>query len=253
MASARSTVAVTRQIVDRAAVLIAGGTLDGTTYRELRDTIIKAALDEPSAVIVDATQLSVPSESAWAVFTSARWHVSVWPDIPVILVCEHQEGRDAIARNGITRYVPAYPTVEAARSAICDDDANRHRRRARAQLPALHSSVGKARRLITEWLLTWSRGDMVSVATLVVDVLVENVLEHTQSAPSLVVESRGETLTIAVEDNSHTPATRRERPGRGGDTVSGLAVVAALSRTWGSTPTSTGKTVWAVLDPESYL
>lgn len=36
-------------------------------------------------------------------------------------------------------------------------------------------------------------------------------------------------------------------------TVSGLAIVAALSRSWGSTPTANGKTVWAVLGSENRL
>ncbi|ODR26156.1 STAS domain-containing protein [Mycolicibacterium porcinum] len=253
MSNSGSTIALTRRTLDRASVLTAVGKLDSTTYRELRDAVIKSALDEPSAVIVDVAALEVPSESAWSVFTSARWHVSVWPDIPVILVCRHQWGRDAIARNGITRYVAMYPTLESAVEGIHDDSADTPRRRARAQLPAVHSSMSRARRLVAEWLQAWSHSEMIAVATLIVDVLVENVLEHTQSAPSLIVESRGTTLTIAVEDTSRAAATRREHPGHGGDTTSGLAVLAAVSRTWGSTPTSTGKTVWAVIGPESSL
>jgi len=55
----------------------ADGLLDTFTYQTLRDTVIKAALDEPSAVIVDVNRLSVPSATAWSVFTSARWHVSI--------------------------------------------------------------------------------------------------------------------------------------------------------------------------------
>ncbi|CNJ97610.1 stas domain-containing protein [Mycobacterium tuberculosis] len=35
--------------------------------------------------------------------------------------------------------------------------------------------------------------------------------------------------------------------------MSGLAIVDALSREWGSTPTSSGKTVWAVIGPENQL
>lgn len=35
--------------------------------------------------------------------------------------------------------------------------------------------------------------------------------------------------------------------------VSGLAIVAALSRAWGSSPTSSGKTVWAIIGPENQL
>ena len=64
--------------------------LDATTYLSLRDTIIKAALDDPSAVIVDVCELFVPRESAWAVFTSARWHVERWPEVPIVLVCAHR-------------------------------------------------------------------------------------------------------------------------------------------------------------------
>ena len=90
------------------------GILDSTTYLPLRDQIIKAALDEPRAVVIDVSRLTVPSPSAWAVFTSARWHVEMWPDVPILLVCSHPEGRKIIERNGITRYVPVYPSTAEA-------------------------------------------------------------------------------------------------------------------------------------------
>ena len=45
---------------------------------------------------------------------------------------------------------------------------------------------------------------------------------------------------------------RLPSPKKGID-VSGLAIVDALSRAWGSTPTSSGKTVWAVIGPENQL
>src|SRR5581483_3646453 len=53
------------------------GVLDSSTYRTIRDTVIKVAIDEPRAVIVDVDRLHAPSASAWTVFSSARWHVSV--------------------------------------------------------------------------------------------------------------------------------------------------------------------------------
>ena len=89
-------------------VLTATGRLDAATYLTLRDTIVKAALDDARAVIVDVTELLVPQASAWAVFTSARWHVQRWPDVPILLVCAHTAGQNAAIRNGITRYVPVY-------------------------------------------------------------------------------------------------------------------------------------------------
>jgi hypothetical protein len=66
------------------------------------------------------------------------------------------------------------------------------------------------------------------------------------------VETDGATATIAVSDESTAPAVRRLPPANGID-VSGLAIVEALSRAWGSTPTSSGKTVWAVIGPENQL
>lgn len=48
---------------DDVLVLKVAGVLDETTHRSLRDAIIDAALDEPSAVLIDVNELFVPSES----------------------------------------------------------------------------------------------------------------------------------------------------------------------------------------------
>jgi hypothetical protein len=65
-----------------ACVLSIGGVLDDKTYVPLRDAIVKTALDEPRALIVDVTGLTVRNDPAWAVFTSARWQIAEWPDTP---------------------------------------------------------------------------------------------------------------------------------------------------------------------------
>lgn len=239
--------------LDSASVLMFDGLLDSSTYLPLRDAVIKTALAEPRAVIIDVTELRVPAESAWSVFASARWHVSVWPDVPVVLVSQDSHSREAIVRSGVTRHVPLHTTIESACAEAASRPAPLPCRRARAVLPAAHSSLHRARELLAEWLLTWWQPDLIPVASIVVDVFIENVLEHTQSAPGLVVETRGDTVTIAVEDDSHLPAVRHEDPYHGGDRVSGLAVVAAVARAWGSAPTLTGKTVWAVVGPENCI
>ena len=243
---------ITADTVDHATVLTVHGMLDTTTYLLLRDTIIKAALDEPRAVIIDVADLGVPAESAWAVFTSARWHVGRWPEVPIMLVCPHLAGRKAVARNGIARYVPVYPTLEAANDALACSGAQPYRRRARAELPAKATSLRRSRELVTEWLTAWSKTDLIPVAKVVVTVFVENVLEHTDSAPAVRLETDGAAVTVAVEDASHAPAGVREDP-QLNDGPSGLRIVAALSRMWGNSPTPSGKTVWAVIGPENRL
>jgi anti-anti-sigma factor len=237
---------------DDVSVLTADGVLDSSTYRGLRDTVIKVALDEPRAVIVDVNGLSVPSDSAWSVFTSARWHVSTWPDVPILLVCAQPQVRRAITICGVARYVPVHPTRESALDAARGQSL-RVRRRARTQLPATKASGALARATVTEWLTGWDKRGLIPVAATVATVFIENVLEHTDSAPVLIVESYQDTVTVAVEDGSDHQPGRHEDPDRGAAIVSGLAIVSALCRSWGSTPTSSGKTVWALVGLENQL
>ena len=252
MARSASQVAVFADAVGTACLLTVEGVLDGGTYLKLRDAVIKAALDEPRAVLIDVDALDVPASSAWSVFTSARWHVSTWPDVPIMLVCAHTGRRATIARTGVTRYVPVYPSIGAAVRAL-GNDVRRVRQRSRSELPASLASLPMARALVADRLAAWSQADLISVAAVIVNVLVENVLQHTASAPVVILESEGALVTVSVQDSSSTPAVRHEDAFRGGETVSGLAIMAAVSRAWGSTPTASGKTVWAVVGPENRL
>jgi hypothetical protein len=233
-------------------LLTVSGVLNGVTYLELRNTVIKAAMDQPQAVLVDVTQLWVPTSSAWSVFTSARWHVRTWPDVPIMLTCAHEDARDDIARNGVARYVPVYPSAEIALARLVDR-GQPFKQRSRAELPAVPSSLRRARELVAEVLLDWSLPELVAVAKVIVNVFVENVLEHTDSAPVLRLETDGTTVSVAVQDESALPPVRHEDGLLRGERVSGLSIVAALSRVWGTLPAPSGKTVWAVVGPENKL
>lgn len=233
-------------------LLTVSGLLDSSTYLELRNSIIKSAMDQPRAVLVDVTELRVPTPSAWAVFTSARWHVSTWPDVPILLVCPHEDVRKEIARNGVARYVPVSVSTEAALARLVDQ-TEPFKRRTRIELAATPASLRGARRMVAEVLLDWSLPDLVAVAAVITNVFIENALEHTHSAPVLRLESTGSTVTVAVEDEEPMPPVRHEDRFVNHERVSGLAIVAAVCRVWGSTPTPNGKTVWAVFGPENKL
>ncbi len=135
-------------------------------------------------------------------------------------------------------------TAESGRGQRC---------RRTAVLAASPRALHRSRTLVAAWLTAWEREELVPAATVIVDALVENVLAHTDSLPTVTAEIDGATVTIAVHDTARAPAVRREPPGADRIRVSGLAVVAAISRIWGSTPTATGKAVWAVLGPECRL
>jgi hypothetical protein len=252
MAKAARQLTVSTDAAGAAVMLTVEGVLDTTTYRKLRDIVIKAALDVPEAILIDVDALDVPVPSAWCVFTSARWHVRTWPDIPIALISAHPARRATIAHHGVARYVPVHPNIEAALRAVAANDRPR-RSRARASLPASPTTPRQGREFVAESLAAWSLAELIPVATVIVNVFIENVLQHTASTPTVVLETDGTIVTVAVQDGSDVPALRREDIGRGHHQVSGLAIVAAVSRAWGCLPTPSGKTVWAVVGPENRL
>jgi hypothetical protein len=233
---------------DGVAVLIVDGVLDSSTYLELRDRIVKAALDEPFAVIVNISALRVPAPSAYAVFTSARWQVSRWPDVPVLLVCGHPTGQAALRRQGITHYVPVHHSLDAALAALAalDDVGYQLRRRRCAELAPCPGSVTRAGDLVTEWLWDWGHGDKITAARAVATELVKNVFAHTDCTAALRVEADGHAVTVAVSDRSDRLAVRIESTYET-FRLSGLHIVAALANAWGCMPSTGGKTVWATI------
>ncbi len=233
------------------AVLTVDGVLDTANSAALRDAIVATTLDQPSAVVVDVSTLRVRAESAWTAFIGARWQLPPGADVPLVVVCAQRANRDALARSGVARLMPVYSSEKGAIRAL-GRRTRRSVRRADAQLPADLTSLRESRRLVREWLTEWSQTTLIPVALVVVNVFVENVLEHTGNVPAMRVESDGATATIAVSDGSNTPAVRLPPPEEGID-VSGLAIVEALSRAWGSAATASGKTVWAVIGPENQL
>ncbi len=177
------------------------GVLDGSSYRTVRDAIVKAALDEPRIVVIDVSALQVPAPSAWSVFTSARWLLRDWPEVPIGLVCTHPRGRRAIRRNGIERYVPVYGATDLAIAAL-HTHATPPRRRVRQTWPAEWWAVSAAQRFVAQWLSDWALDELIVTASVVATVLVDNVLRHTTSGPDVRLETDGVTVTVAVTDSS---------------------------------------------------
>ena len=244
----QSDLRITSGAAENACVLTVHGVLDDTTYLPLRDAIVKAALAEPTAVIIDVTKLVVRSSPAWGVFTSARWQVSEWPDTPIALVCAHNRGQNALRSNGITRYVPAFRTLQSAVTDLAADAARRYRRRMRAVLPATISSTARSRELTAQWLTAWSRTDFIHAVSIVATELIEMALADTDSPLVLRVETDGSTVAVAVQHSGSAKTVRRESLG---DEISGLDLIAANCRVWGSHTSASGDTVWVVLGPEN--
>lgn len=250
-ADPRSPLHIEEYSIQGARVLSMSGVLDSTTYLKVRDRVVKAALDQPIAVLVDVTELTAPAESAWSVFTSARWHLSIWPEVPIALVSGQVAGRRILARNGIARYLAIYDSIGTAVAAAANV-LPQGRRRVRTELPGDRAGVVAARVFVTEWLTAWSHVELISAASVVVTALVGNTWRHTGGAARLRLESDGVVVTVAVEDGSKALPARQEQFADEANPT-GLQMVEAASRVWGTAPTPDGKVVWAVIGPENRL
>ena len=105
----------------------------------------------------------------------------------------------------------------------------------------------RARRLVRDTLETFSEDEgELGDAELVVTELVTNAIRHARSAHRVEISARRARVRIVVEDADRTlpfaVTVPHDHPsGRG------LAIVAALSDTWGYQRTDQGKVVWAEL------
>lgn len=238
------------QTVAGCAVMRLSGSLHAGTYRQARDAVMEAALDQTAAVIIDINDLDVRDEYSWTVFTSAHWHVNQWPNAAIALACRDHSVRRLLTRMSIARHVPVFATVSAAASAVGSGRC-RYDHRARAHVAHERSSIQSARVFVRDNLAQWSMTSKIPVAITVANIFIENALSYTHDSCELRLESTDNDVVVAVTDTSSAPALRRERTH--GSLPAGLDVVAALCGQWGNIPTTTGKTVWAKIGPDDTI
>ncbi|HEX6346071.1 ATP-binding protein [Umezawaea sp.] len=227
-----------------ATVVRATGRLDLSSYAQFRDGLLKCAVTEPTAIIVHLLDgFDASGTAELSVFATVWMRVSEWPGVPVMVVADDVL-RTTLELNGIARFVPQYPTVRLALDAV---GAPRARRRHEVQLPFSTATPRLARGFVRDTCERWGLLGILDDAVLVTSELVENAVRHAKAAPSLRLELRPGQFAIAVRDDHPSPPRPRpltsDRPGG-----RGLPLVAALSKTWGVSPTPRGgKVVWAVL------
>jgi anti-sigma regulatory factor (Ser/Thr protein kinase) len=228
------------------AVLLApDGVLALGTYGHLRDSLLKAAMEIPKAVIVDVDGLRVPTDATLAVFSSVWMQVSEWPGVPIVLVASRELDRRRLERSAITRFIPVHAGVAEALAMISPPPPSR---RSLLELPYDPASASLARRFVQVTCGRWDCADLVLDAELVANELVENAVRHAHSEARIRLELRPETLTVAVYDDNPQPVQLAE-PDLAEAVHLGLLLVARLSTTWNCAPTlAGGKVVWAVLN-----
>ncbi|WP_326764056.1 ATP-binding protein [Streptomyces sp. NBC_01591] len=117
------------------------------------------------------------------------------------------------------------------------------------ELQALPSRIGQVRRIISAQLRYWHLDPLVDQAALGVTELLTNVHRHAQPDKSCTVEIELllERLTVSVHDHDPRLPTVRE-PSASSTSGRGLALIAAVSESWGVRPRGgAGKVVWFTL------
>ncbi|MDQ7808571.1 ATP-binding protein [Amycolatopsis sp. A133] len=224
-------------------VVTATGALTPATYPLLRDGVLKFATDAPGCLIADIRGLDVEDAKLLSVFSAIAMRISDWPGVSFAVVSDRADHRAGLREQTIDRFVAVHPGVAAAEEAR--DRAPR--RRAVRQLPPSPSASAAARRFVDEVCAEWAVPGYVEDAALIATELVENAVQHTNSAPRLRLELRRGVFSVAVSDDDPRPAVVRERLGAL-DAGLGLRLVARTARIWGcSRSWGGGKVVWAVL------
>ncbi|MFI5772976.1 ATP-binding protein [Streptomyces sp. NPDC051658] len=117
------------------------------------------------------------------------------------------------------------------------------------ELQALPSRIGQVRRIISAQLRYWHLDPLIDQAALGVTELLTNVHRHAQPDKSCTVEIELllERLTVSVHDHDPRLPTVRE-PSASSTSGRGLALIAAVSESWGVRPRGgAGKVVWFTL------
>ncbi|MFD2416782.1 ATP-binding protein [Amycolatopsis pigmentata] len=220
------------------------GRLDTRSYSGLRDLLVKLALEEPRALIVDVDALDIHDGGALTVFPAAQVMVHEWPGVPVLLAAGDADRRTALGEGAAMRSVPVFTGVEPALDSVRTVVTQR---RAAAEFPPLPSSAAVARRFARDICRYWRVPVAPHEVLCVVSELVENAVRHAATRFQLRLRMRDGMLGVAVHDGSPRPAMLRQGPS-GIPAGFGLRIVAELARDWGCLPDlGNGKVVWAVL------
>ena len=241
--SENSRLVVDRTLRDDVMLVEPHGVLDLDTYADLRDTLIKCALEQPTALVVDLSALCVPTAVTLNVFSTVWMRVSDWPGVPIALITSQPDDRQRLRHSAVSRFLPVHGTFEQACQALGEPPLRRH---SVLELPNSKGGPAIARWFVGETCLRWNRTDLLPAAIMVANELVENAIQHAHSEPLLRLELRRGMLTVAVYDDD--PTQFRMTGDSLGPEHLGLRLVTEVATACDCAPLwSGGKVVWAVL------
>lgn len=228
-----STVVCQVEELHPAAVVTLAGTLNDSGAHTAENVLRDCLAEIPAVLLVDIAHLAVVAPNGLIWLEKVVADALVWPTVPVY-VC----GGDGLVTSSA---LPAYPTLEVARSDWAD--ASEPQRRV-LQLPPEADSCARARTFVAKVCTEWALKRPARIAQLLVSELVANAIMHARTSLAVMLRRYGEGLELIVRDDGpgRVPEKLPDDP-RG----FGLQLVDAMSDRWGSALTGGGKVVWTRL------
>jgi hypothetical protein len=221
------------------------GPLRLTDIGRLRSCLLKCLAEQPAAVLVDLSAMSVPEPLALSVFVAASRQAGRWPGIPLVL-CDAPFDVEELLSGGVLRSVPMFASLAIAREYV---------RQHGKSMPTISDEIlpiagapRHARNVTTEACLRWDLPHLIGPASLIVSELISNVIDHAHTMATLQLTERPDCLDISVRDGSTAEPVMATGPVPiEATTGRGLVLIDSVAHGWGWLPAEGGKVVWASL------
>jgi anti-anti-sigma regulatory factor len=228
---------------DRALVARLSGPLSLAEVVDVRISLLKCLAEQPKALLVDLSDLTVLDPLALSVFTAVVRQAARWPGTPV-LFCAPGPGAARLLASPAYRRLVVLDSLDSGRGHVA---AGTYRPRVVSEemLPVGGSSR-RGRDVVTDACLRWDLPHLVAPASLVVSELIGNAVDHAGTMMTLRVSQWQRYFFVAVRDGSTAEppaAVRLPAPYTVGGR--GLFLVDATAHSWGCLPARDGKVVWA--------
>lgn len=214
------------------------GVLDATAAPVIRAALLDVLGDQPEALVVDASELTVDRPEHSAVLADVARETVAWPAAGLVVCTPHPTPQLA----GLT----VCGTPEEAFAALGAPDPGGFER-----VTGLEPALGAARRareLVNAACERWRLAHLAADAGIVLSEMVNNVVAHARTEMAVLLRRHGPTISVAVRDRSPriprftgSPVPVTSYGGRG------LLLIDAVADSWGSLALPGGKVVWACL------
>lgn len=220
------------------------GVLDLTTASRARAFLYKSLTDQPTALVVDLAELTVPDDVALAVFPTVCRRAADWPGSAVLLCAPRPDVAAALARTAVAKHVPVLDTLA---DAVAEANARPVPLLVREHYLPSRDAPQQARALVAKVCLAWDVPAVAPPAQVITSELVANAVVHADTPFELSILLRERYLRIAVRDGDRSPVRRGGMVSEDAEGGRGLLVVEALAASWGYVRTVDGKVVWATV------